>query len=178
MKPSESFIEQPVRDLQTMLRIIAKNNPRLPTVIPDGIYSPSTGNAVAALQRQAGLPVTGVTDQVTWDIIQELYDEAITQYGKAQPIEILINSGQVFQLGDSDPYIYLMQSMLTQLSKDHPSIPQPPHSGIIDSETAESIGAFQLLAQLPVTRTLDRKTWKHIVLHFTANVHHNYALNN
>ena len=38
MRPPESFIEQPVRSLQTMLRVIAEDDPTFPTVVPDGIY--------------------------------------------------------------------------------------------------------------------------------------------
>ena len=40
MRPAESFIEQPVRSLQTMLRVLAEDDQRLPTVVPDGIYGP------------------------------------------------------------------------------------------------------------------------------------------
>ena len=50
MRPAESFIEQPVRSLQTMLRVIAEDDNRLPTVIPDGIYGPTTMNSVTPLQ--------------------------------------------------------------------------------------------------------------------------------
>lgn len=177
MRPSESFVEQPIRDLQTMLRVLAIEDNRLPKVVPDGIYGPATTNAVAAFQRLYGIPVTGVTDQRTWELIVDMYEESIINIGKAQPIEALINPGSVFRLGDKDPYIYLLQSMLTQLSIDHPSIPTPTHTGMIDSSTADSIGAFQLLAGLPVTNELDRKTWKFVVLQFVSNVHHNNANN-
>ena len=66
MKPGESFVEQPIRSLQTMLRVIAEDDRRLPTVVPDGIYGPSTMTAVTAFQRLYGLPITGITDQPTW----------------------------------------------------------------------------------------------------------------
>ena len=67
MKPGESFVEQPIRSLQTMLRVIAEDDPRLPTVVPDGIYGPATMQSVTAFQRLYGLPVTGIADQTTWD---------------------------------------------------------------------------------------------------------------
>ena len=47
MRPPESFIEQPVRSLQTMLRVIAEDDDRFPTVVPDGIYGPTTMQAVS-----------------------------------------------------------------------------------------------------------------------------------
>lgn len=173
MRPAESFVEQPIRSLQTMLRVLAENDHSLPTVISDGIYGPSTMHAVSAFQRQNGLPVTGITDQRTWDAIVELYEVAIIQIGKAQPIEILLDPGQVFRRGNSSPYIYLLQSMLTQLSNDHPTITPPGHSGIMDDKTVQSLTDFQKLSGLPESGEFDKLVWKHLVNQFTLNAHHN-----
>ena len=172
MRPGESFIEQPIRSLQTMLRVISEDDPRLPVVIPDGIFGPATMNAVSAFQRIHGLPVTGIADQRTWDKIIEFYEPALIRVDKAEPIEILMDAGQVFRRGDSSPYIYLLQSMLTQLSNDHPSIQRPDHSGILDESTAEALLAFQILANLDTTGDLDKITWKHVVRQFTLNAGH------
>lgn len=51
MRPGDSFVAQPVRSLQTMLRIIAMNNARISKAVPDGIYGPDTMQEVSALQR-------------------------------------------------------------------------------------------------------------------------------
>ena len=69
MKPEASFLNQPIRSLQTMLRTLAKYDPRHETLIPDGIYGPATKSAVSKFQRIHGLPVTGVADQQTWEQI-------------------------------------------------------------------------------------------------------------
>lgn len=175
MRPPESFIEQPVRSLQTMLRVLAEDDRRLPTVVPDGIYGPSTMNAVAAFQRQQGFPITGIVDQQTWELIVERYEPALIRVGKAQPIEIILDPGQVFRSGDSSPYVYLLQSMLTQLSHDHPMINPPGHSGIMDDDTTRALAAFQRLATLPITGEFDKITWKHLVHQFTLNAHHHAA---
>ncbi len=172
MRPNESFVGQPVRSLQTMLRVIAKDDPRIPLVIPDGIYGPSTMNAVTAFQRIHGLPVTGVVDQDTWDTIVNVYEPALIRVDKAAPIEVILDPGQVLRPGDASPYIYLMQSMLTWLSQDHPQIPPPSHSGVLDAQTIASLAAFQRLAGLDPTGELDKITWKHLSRHFTQNAHH------
>jgi len=176
MRPAESFIEQPIRSLQTMLRVIAEDDSRLPTVVPAGIYGPSTMTAVTAFQRQEGIAVTGIVDQLTWERIVAAYEPALIRVGKAEPIEIVMDPGQVFRIGDSNPYIYLLQSMLTQLSKDHAVISPPGHSGVMDESTSSSLAAFQELAGLVITGELDKITWKHIVRQFTLNAHHNTAL--
>lgn len=176
MRPGESFVDQPVRSLQTMLRVIAEDNRRLPSVIPDGIYGPDTMHAVSSFQRRNGLPVTGIADQLLWDSVVRTYEDALIRIGPAQPIEIIMDPGQVFVLGDSSPYIYLLQSMLTQLSKDHNTIQPPNHNGILDESTAAALTAFQLLSDLPPDGSLDKITWKHLVHQFTLNAHHNTAV--
>lgn len=173
MRPDESFVEQPVRSLQTMLRIISEDDPRLPTVIPDGIYGPATMIAVTAFQRREGIPVTGITDENTWTRIVAAYEPALIRVGKAEPIEILLEPGQVIILGERSPYVYLMQGMLAQLSQDHRDISRPGFDGILGPDTADSLRGFQQLAALPVTGTLDRITWQHLVRQFTLNAAHN-----
>lgn len=169
MRPAESFIEQPIRSLQTMLRVIAEDDNRLPTVVPDGIYGPSTMNAVSSFQRLYNLPVTGITDQSTWDNIVAVYEPALVRIGKAEPIEIVIEPGGVYRIGDSNAYIYLLQSLLIQLSNDNPAINTPEHNGVFDDPTSEALAAFQFLAGLPVTGELDKITWKYLVKHFALS---------
>ena len=178
MRPGESFVSQPVRSLQTMLRVISEDDGRIPTVVPDGIYGPTTMQSVSAFQRREGLPVSGVTDQITWEAIVRAYEPALIRVGKAEPIEIVMDPGKVYRRGDTSPYMYLLQSLLIQLSKDNVSIPEPEHNGILDELTASAISEFQFLAGLPVTGELDKITWKHIVKHYTSNVHHNAAVLN
>ena len=178
MKPGESFVDQPIRSLQTMLRVIAEDDPRLPTVIPDGIYGQTTMQAVVAFQRLYGLPVTGIADQDTWEEIVAVYEQALVRIGPAEPIEILIEPGQVFRIGDSNAYIYLLQSILTQLSKENPTINKPDHNGTFDDPTSEALAAFQLLAGLPPTGELDRITWKYLTNQFTLSANREAILKN
>lgn len=169
MRPGESFVEQPIRSLQTMLRVIAEDDHRLPTVVPDGIYGPSTMNSVSAFQRLYGLPVTGITDQPTWERIVAVYEPALIRVDQAEPIEIIMEPGEVFRVGDSNAYIYLLQSILTQLSNDNPTITPPEHNGVFDDPTSEALAAFQFLAGLPPTGELDKITWKYLVKQFTLS---------
>lgn len=173
MKPGESFVRQPIRSLQTMLRVLAEDDNSLPTVVPDGIYGPTTMQAVSTFQRKYGLPVTGSVNQQTWETIVNEYEPALVRIDSAEPIEIILEPGQVFRRGDSSPYIYLLQAMLTQLSNDHPTIEQPGNSGVIDDTTASSIIGFQHLAGLDETGEFDRITWKHLVKQYTLNANHN-----
>ena len=77
MRPPESFVGQPIRSLQTMLRVIAENDPTHVRLVPDGIYGPETTRAVSVFQRNHGLPVTGVTNQATWEAVVAVYEPAL-----------------------------------------------------------------------------------------------------
>ena len=173
MRPDASFISQPVRSLQTMLRVIAEDDPSLPTVIPDGIYGPSTMIAVTAIQRREGIPVTGIVDENTWDHIVRAYEPALVRVDKAEPIEILLEPGQVILFGERSPYIYLTQGILAQLSNDYVEIIYPELTGVLDNATSDSIKGFQSLAGLPQTGTLDRITWQHLARQFTLSTARN-----
>ncbi len=177
MKPPESFAAQPVRSLQSMLRVLAEDDNSLPTVVPDGIYGQTTMRAVTEFQRREGLPLTGVADQVTWDAIAVRYEPALVRIGKAEPIEIIIDPNQVFLLGDEGPYIILMQAMLIWLSRDHTLITAPTATGIFDTDTQTALSGFQQAAGLPQTGQLDKVTWKNLSRHFTLNAHHNSSRN-
>ena len=166
MRPPESFIGQPVRSLQTMLRVIAAHDHDLPSVIPDGIYGSQTTKAVTAFQRKYGLPITGITDQGTWEMIVSAYQPASINVTPAQPLQIVLEPNQVILAGQKHHCIYLVQAMLISLSEDYGSIPSPTLSGTLDSGTAESLSAFQRLSGLPITGELDKITWKHLVLQF------------
>lgn len=169
MRPVESFVGQSVRSLQTMLRVIAEDDRTLPTVIPDGIYGQTTMTAVSAFQRRNGLPVTGVTDENTWNSIVDSYKPALVRLDKAQSIEIILDPGEVLRRGDDSPYLFLLQAMLTYLSGYHITIPPPSINGVLDSPTAEALAGFQILAGLPPTGELDKLTWKYLVHQFTLN---------
>ena len=69
MRPNESFVGQPVRSLQTMLRVIGQDSGQEITLIPDGFYGNNTRDAVSEFQRNRGIPTTGVADENTWQRI-------------------------------------------------------------------------------------------------------------
>ena len=166
MRQPESFIGQPIRSLQTMLRLIAEHDPSHQRIIPDGIYGPETVSAVSTFQRLHGIPATGVTDQQTWEAVVEQYEEALIQQTEAEALWVILNPGQVLRKGERHPHLYLVQAMLTVLAKQYESIGMPSSSGILDEATADALSSFQALTGLPMTGHLDKHTWKHLVLQY------------
>lgn len=168
MRPGESFVGQPVRSLQTMLRVIAQTEEAQPSLIPDGIYGPQTVSAVSAFQRNRGLPVTGITDQATWEAVVAAYEPALILVAEAEPIAVVFEPNEVITAGQRHPNLYLAQGMLMVLSQVYGSISEPGMSGVLDIPTGESISSFQRLNDLPDTGQLDRITWKRLALHYPA----------
>lgn len=166
MKPEESFLNQPIRSLQTMLRTLAEFDPRHETLVPDGIYGPATQSAVSKFQRLHGLPVTGVTDQQTWEQIVEEYEPALIQVADAQMLDVILEPNQVIRRGERHPHIYIVQAILAVLEDAYGSIGPVSHSGLLDEATANAIAAFQGLSGLPMTGHLDKVTWKALALHY------------
>ena len=166
MRPNESFIAQPIRSLQTMLRVLAESDGKYARVIPDGIYGPQTMAAVTAFQRNHGLSVTGIADQDTWETLVAAYEPALIKLIEAQPVEVILNPGQVLRRGEASPYLYVAQALLLVLSQTYASVGTPTQSGILDPATSDSLASFQALSGLPMTGELDKITWKHLALHF------------
>lgn len=170
MRPNESFVGQPIRSLQTMLRVIAENDPQIPSVVPDGIYGRDTMRSVSAFQRSIGLPATGTVDQRTWDAIVIQYELALVEQIEAEALQIVLNPGQVIRRGESNPNIYVAQAVLQVLSDVYSQITPPSQTGILDIATANALMAFQQLHQLPVTGELDKHTWKRMALQYPLAV--------
>ena len=166
MRPDATFVSQPVRSLQTMLRTLAEHDSRYQTVVPDGVYSSGTMQAVSQFQKLHSLPVTGVVDQNTWEEIVRSYEPALIFVEQAQPVEIILNPNEVLSFGETSPYLYVAQALLLVLSQVYGSIGTPSMSGVLDASTADSLSSFQALIGLPVTGDLDKHTWKHLALHF------------
>jgi len=168
MRPQESFIGQPIRSLQTMLRVIAENDSDLPGVVPDGIYGRQTVTAVSAFQRKYGLPVTGITDQSTWENIVAIYDAALIEVDEAHPLYIIFDPLEVIAENEQHPNLFLVQGMLQVYALAYAGIVAPEVTGVLDIATAQALRTFQEQCGLPVTGRLDKQTWKHLALQYPS----------
>lgn len=63
-----------VEHLQYMLNVLSAYISSIPSLTVDGIFGPSTRNAVLAAQQRFGLPETGVVNNATWE---EIYSQFI-----------------------------------------------------------------------------------------------------
>ncbi len=172
MRPEESFVGQPIRSLQTMLRVLSEADDTYPGVVPDGIYGRNTQDAVTYFQRRHGLPVTGVADADTWERIAREYEPAHVTVHPAQPLQLILNPGEVLKKGSRGYNIYILQAILLTLAEVYGSLIAPDITGILDDQTSESVSSFQFLSDLPQTGEVDKITWKHLALQHPLAVNH------
>ena len=167
MRPPESFVGQPVRSLQTMLRVIGESDKSLPSVVPDGIYGQQTMTAVSAFQQKYGIPVT-IADQSTWENIVAVYESALILVDEAQPLFVIFDPLEVVTEGQFHPNLFVVQGMLNVFAISYPAILAPGLTGILDIPTSQSLSAFQELNCLPMTGQLDKITWKNLALQYPS----------
>ncbi len=166
MKPPEIFLGKPIRSLQTMLRVLAESVDEYKALIPDGIYGPDTMEAVRIFQRHNQLPITGITDQETWEHIAHEYSRALVEIAPPPSLAVLLNPCQTITYGERDPAVFLAQVVLMTMSQKYNCLEAPEITGVLDLATREALSAFQQISGLPPTGNLDRHTWKHLALQF------------
>ena len=151
MREASNYVAKPIRSLQTMLRVIARTDPALPSVVPDGIYGEDTVRAVRAFQRQAGLPVTGTVDLATWDAVYSQYS-AIE--GEVFENDVLFPVRRMPQLDSAAA----VQQELQAAAVFAPAQPAPFVSGKWDAETRRALAAFQKVNGLKPSGTVTDDT--------------------
>ena len=65
-----------VEQLQTFINSISRNYSSVPSVVIDGIFGPSTQNAVRAIQQLTGQNPSGAVGPLTWNAIVNLYNDS------------------------------------------------------------------------------------------------------
>lgn len=166
MNDINSNVVSPVQNLQTMLLTIRTAEGEHAQFTVSGIYDQATANEIRKLQKRHGIPATGVTDESTWETLCSDYEDAKCELQCAESLKIPLKCGEVVKRGENHPAILLVQAILKMLSEVCDNFAAPEVTGTLDIITAEGLEAVQMMADLPVTGTLDKKTWKILASHF------------
>ncbi len=162
MMTAEQYVGQPIRSLQTMLRTIAHADETLVRLVPDGIYGPNTVQAVREFQRQQELPVTGETDNTTWNRIVAVYTRKSPAVLPAAPVRIRWTPNQVLPAGSRNSHLFLMQAMLQALGRFFVNAPAVRATGVHDAASVAAVRWLQKLSSLPQTGAIDQTTWAYL----------------
>lgn len=149
-----------VQNIQYLLAYLALFYDTIPPVTLDGIYGPSTTEAVTAFQRTFDLPVTGEVDFETWDVLYRTYQGflATIPFRYTEGV-VLPYPGVPLRLGAESETVRLLQEYLNFVAATYTQIPTVTPTGYFGTATQEAVIAFQRLQGLPTNGTVGAATW-------------------
>lgn len=162
------YIQPEPADLRQRLNRIAAHYPALPFIRDaDGQLADSVGAAVKAYKCVFGLPVTGVTDSLTWRSIVFVCN-VLKKY--AEPVKKneerwseVPYKVQVY--GDKGSEVLRLQHYLNTFIRIFGGRRISPvnANGNFDDMTMDCVTAFQKLKKLPLTGVADKDTWLELI---------------
>ena len=174
MNRAEDFSDKKraIMQVQKWLRALARVGFPLPLVVPDGIYTDTTREAVSVFQGLSGLATTGTVDYVTWLALRDDYNKAVASAESSRPIypfEYEQNYNEV-TVGEETTLVYMIQAMLAELVSVYTTLALQEISGVYDSNTAENVKKLQQVWLLPPTGSVDKETWNRLADAYNKNI--------
>lgn len=150
--------------VQYFLNVLSAYYKSIPGVDINGMLDNETRNAITEFQKTFSLPVSGVIDDETWDV---MYNNIQGILGILAPSSIflpaLLYPQVIYKEGMVDPGIYIIQQFLMFISGVIDGIPSVIPNGIFGPETTESVIAFQKIYELDPDGIINEETWNKIV---------------
>ncbi len=159
-----------VRNLQRYLRRLSYVYPSIPPVPTDGIFGTATRDALIAFQKGAGVPVTGVADAETWELLYEWYLDVLFGASEPTPLPIfpLFPVDYAVRRGDENFIVSAIQFLLREISTLY-DFPLPVEvNGSFDEATERAVIEAQRLFLLPPTGEVDKRLWNYLVGAYSA----------
>ena len=154
-----------VAALQYMLATLAQFDNRIPTVTRDGIYGANTASAVESFQAVYGLPVTGVVDEKTWDlmyrVLKNSYDIVLFD-SRELNIETVPYGGTVLQIGSTGDSVRTLQEYINTVATVNNSITPVSITGVYGRATRSAVMELQGQNGLIRTGNVNEATWNAI----------------
>lgn len=164
MPQHQSLEQQAVTRLQGYLRQLSYEDERITPPPIDGIFDSVTRQSLSDLQAREGLPVTGVADRETWDVLYSLFCDSVAANSAPLPIAIFPRRPLGYELrqGDRSFYVTALQFMLRELSRDYGELLNVTPDGSFGEATVAAVSHFQSVNALPVTGAAGLATWNSI----------------
>lgn len=152
-----------VSSLQYYLSYLSDFYTSIPRVDIDGIFGPTTRDAVIAAQNTFGLPPDGVVGEDTWNAIYNAYIGIVStiplQYVEGNTVPF---PGVFLRIGVEAEDVRLLQEYLNYISQYINEIPSINPTGYFGTRTQEAVVAFQNLYGLPASGVVGPVTWNGI----------------
>ncbi|MGM9647904.1 MAG: peptidoglycan-binding protein [Eubacteriales bacterium] len=152
-----------VRTVQYYLALVGYFNQQIDSPPINGIYDERTETAVRAFQTAYGLPVTGIVDLATWEMLYDVYVGLLASL----PDSFFENIAPPFpgiplRPGTSGEEVVLIQQYLNVISSVYPEVPSVEVSGYYGPATVASVEAFQRMVGITPSGITYATTWQAI----------------
>ena len=152
-----------VRTVQYYLNILAYFNPSLIAPPLDSIFGPETTNSVRVFQSFYGLPVTGIVNTATWNVLNRIYSETVEFLPEGYSGEFAkLYPGYLLSEGMSGQNVRDLQTYLSFIGQNIDVIPRIPVTGYFGSQTRAAVTAFQNAFGINPTGAVGAVTWNTI----------------
>lgn len=158
-----SLYAQPVRTLQYMLRRLSTRYPFLPLLVDTGTFDETTLEAVMRFQRQMGLPVTGVVDLRTWELMRDMWLGMEMQSMPPRPLRPFPDRDYRVTPGMAGDYIVLPQTIFQILAQRVDGIETSTPDGVHLDASVRNVQWLQRVGGLEPNGVLDGRTWDLLV---------------
>lgn len=160
----EGDVRPSVEIVQFALNILSAYYKTIPAVPITGIFDETTRIAIMEFQRTMGLPVRGVADLETLDVMYRTASGILDTLPTEQVFIPQVRwPGVIYSIGYESPGVYLLQEMLSYISLIVPGIPFIEPDGIFDLTTQNAVISFQTMEGIVPTGIVDEQTWNAIL---------------
>lgn len=161
---------EPVRNLQHFLRQISYYYNTVPAVIPDGIFSTQTREAVIGFQETFAMPVTGVVDFDTWSQIVIIYN-GLNEFEEESYIpQIFPSYGFTISAGESQIQLNVIHTMLQALTQIFDNFGEFTATGVHDEPSVNLVKTLQAIFDIEPSGSIDKKTFNMIATLYSNHV--------
>ena len=157
---SEGDSGEDIRTIQYYLQLIAGFNPAVPTPPVDGYFGESTTEAVRAFQQAYDLPVTGIVDGRTWNMMYDVYlgmiNSADDDFFGTNTIPF---PGVFLKFGSEGRNVEILQTYINAAHEIYPQIPQVEVDGVFGTDTRNAVYAAQAVFGLFISGVVGPVLW-------------------
>ena len=154
--------ERAIYAVQTMLSAISRYDSSVPLIVPDGIYSAETANAVRQFCITRGLEVRDTVDNTVFYAIAGEY-RAILNNHSGNPIRVdvfpeVLKKGTL-QMGDAQTDITIIQSMFADMADICEEYSAVEINGVYDEKTENALSRVRAVYKVGSEELIDIETW-------------------
>ncbi|MBE6989525.1 MAG: spore cortex-lytic protein [Ruminococcaceae bacterium] len=152
-----------VRIVQYYLAFLGYFLPDLPPIRITGEFGQETYDAVLTFQNKYGLAVDGIVGRNTWNELQRVYRDAVSQLPSDYQTYLgEIYPGRFLVPGDTGAAVSQMQANLRRIAQADPAIPAVEVTGTFDAATEAAVRALQRQMGFDETGAVGPILWSEI----------------